>query len=48
MVAQIDEQQAAVVADAVTPAGQSHLLADVALAQHAAVMGAISVHHAAC
>ena len=36
MVAQVDEQHAAMVADAVAPAGQPHGLADVALAQRAA------------
>ncbi len=36
MVAQIDEQQSAMVADAVTPAGQPHGLANVALAKRAA------------
>ena len=45
MVAQIDEQQSAMVADAVAPAGQPHLLADVACAQRAAGMGAITVHN---
>ena len=44
MVAQIDEQHAAVVADAVAPAGQPHVLADVALAQRAAGMGTVAMH----
>ncbi len=44
MVAQVDEQHAAVVADAVAPAGEPRLLADVAFAQLAAGMGAIAVH----
>jgi hypothetical protein len=33
------------VTDTVTPAGQAHLVADVALAQRATVMGAITMHH---
>ena len=44
MVAQIDEQHAAMVADAMAPAGQPDLLADVALAERAAGMGAVTVH----
>src|SRR5262249_14822075 len=44
MVAQVDEQHAAVVADALAPAGEPRLLADVASAQLAAGMGAIAVH----
>ena len=44
MVAQVDEQHAAVVADAMAPAGQPHLLADVALAKRAAGVGAVAVH----
>ena len=44
VVAQVDEQQAAMVADAVAPAGQPRLLADVACAQLAAFVGAITVH----
>ena len=44
VVAQVDEQQAAVVADAMAPAGQPHVLADVALAKRAAGVGAIAVH----
>ena len=44
MVAQIDEQHAAMVADAVAPAGQPDGLADVGLAQVSAMMRAIAVH----
>src|SRR5262249_50007870 len=44
MVAQIDEQHAAVVADAVTPAREPHLAADVACSERAAVVAAIVVH----
>ena len=44
MVAQIDEQHAAMVADAMAPAGQPDLGADVAVAKRAASMGAIAVH----
>ena len=44
MVAQIDEQHAAVVADAMAPAGQPHVLADVAVAERATGMGAVAVH----
>ena len=44
MVAQIDEQHAAVVADAVAPARQPHVLADVAVAQRAAGVGTIAMH----
>jgi hypothetical protein len=36
MVAQVDEQHAAMVADAVAPAGQADLIADVALTKRAA------------
>ena len=36
MVAKVDEQHAAIVADAVAPAGEPHGLPDVALAQRAA------------
>ena len=36
MVAQVDEQHAAVVADAVDPAGQPDMLADIALTKCAA------------
>ena len=44
MVAQIDEQHAAMVANAVAPARQPGLDADVALAERAAGMGAVAVH----
>src|SRR4029077_17709313 len=44
MIAQVDEQQSAMVADAVAPAGQPHLLADVAFAQNAAGVGAVAMH----
>ena len=44
MVAQVDEQHAAMVADAVAPAGEPHLLADVGFAERAAGMGAVAVH----
>src|SRR5262249_25161024 len=39
-----DEQHAAMIADAMAPAGKAHLLADVACAQGAAGVGAIAVH----
>ena len=44
MIAQVDEQHAAMIADAMAPAGQPDLLADVALAERAAGMGAVTVH----
>ena len=44
MVAQVDEQHAAMVADAMAPAGKAHLAADVARAKRAAGMAAIAVH----
>ncbi len=44
MVAQIDEQHAAVIAHAMHPAGQPHGLADVAVAQRAAGVGTIAMH----
>jgi hypothetical protein len=44
MVAQVDEQHAAVVADAVAPARQPHFGADVAVAERAAGVGAVAVH----
>src|SRR4051812_40268982 len=44
MVAQVDEQQPTMVADAVAPPGQPDGLANVALAQGAAGMGAVAVH----
>jgi hypothetical protein len=43
MVAQVDEQQAAVVADAVTPAGEADRLAFVVEARIATMMGAVAV-----
>jgi hypothetical protein len=36
MIAQVDKQHAAMIADAMAPAGQPHLLADVAIAKRAA------------
>ena len=44
MVAEIDEQQPAMIAQAMHPARQSHGLADILFAQRAASMGAIVVH----
>ncbi len=44
MVAQIDEQHAAMIADAMAPPGKPDLGADVALAQFAAFMAAVTVH----
>ena len=44
MVAQIDEQHAAMVADAMAPAGKAHIFVDVARAEFAAFMAAIAVH----
>jgi hypothetical protein len=44
MIAQVDEQHAAVVADAVAPAGQADVLADIDLAQGAAGMGSVTMH----
>ncbi len=44
VVAEIDEQEAAMVADAVAPAGEPHRLADMQLAQRAASMRAIAMH----
>src|SRR5262249_23355072 len=44
VVAQVDEQHTAMIADAMAPAGKAHLLADVACAQGAAGVGAIAVH----
>src|SRR5262249_39079788 len=43
VVAQVDKQQPAVIAHAVHPAGQAHVLADVTLAQGAAGVGAIAM-----
>src|SRR6185312_15662110 len=44
MVAQIDEQHAAMVADAMAPAGQANGLADMALAERAAGLGPVTMH----
>jgi hypothetical protein len=44
MVAQVDEQEPAMVADAMAPSRQAHDLADVALTQLPAGVGAITVH----
>src|SRR5579863_8065269 len=44
MVAQIDEQDPAVVANAMAPAGQTNALADVALPERAAGMGPVTMH----
>ena len=44
MVAQVDEQHAAMVADAMAPAGQPNRLADMALAERAAGMGPVTMH----
>jgi hypothetical protein len=44
MVAQVDEQHPAMVADAVAPTGQANRLADITLAQGAAGVGAIAMH----
>tara|TARA_R100000501_G_scaffold17911_1_gene34735 strand:- start:186429 stop:186632 length:204 start_codon:yes stop_codon:yes gene_type:complete len=44
MVAQVDEQQAAMIALAVDPATQAHLCADIGLSKRGTVMRAIGVH----
>ena len=44
MVAQVDEQQSTVVADAVAPAGQPDFLANVGFAERAAGVGTIAMH----
>ena len=44
MVAQVDEQHPAMVADAMAPAGKPHGLPDVAFAQRAAGVGTIAMH----
>ena len=44
MVAQVDEQQAAVVALAVDPAGEAGFMAGIGGAQGATVVGAVLVH----
>jgi hypothetical protein len=45
VIAQVDEQHAAVVAHAVHPAGEPDFLVDVALAERAAGVGAVAMHH---
>ena len=44
MVPQVDEEQAAMIANAVAPSGKAHLMTDVAFAKLAALMGAVAVH----
>jgi hypothetical protein len=44
MVAQVDEEEPAVIANAMAPAGQAHVLSDVGFPQVAAGVGAITVH----
>jgi hypothetical protein len=44
MVAQIDEQQPAMVADAVAPARQTNGLVDIAVAERAASVGPVTMH----
>ena len=44
MVAQVDEQQATMIADTMAPAGEPDLFADVAFAQRAAGVGAVAMH----
>jgi hypothetical protein len=44
VIAQVDEQQIAVIALAVDPAGEPHRRAGIGKAELAAVMGSISVH----
>src|SRR5579863_5667003 len=44
MVAQIDEQDPAVVANTMAPAGQTNALANVALPERAAGMGPVTMH----
>ena len=46
MVAQVDEQHAAMVADAVAPAGEPDGLADMAVAEFAAGVRAVAMHFA--
>ena len=48
MVAQVDEQHAAMVALAMDPAGQADCLADIGGAELGAMMSAIGVHGCAC
>ena len=45
MVAQVDEQKPAMVADAVAPTGQPHGLTDIALPQGVAMMGTVAMHY---
>jgi hypothetical protein len=44
MVAEIDEQHAAMVANAMAPAGQANGFADIAVAERAAGMGPVTMH----
>ena len=44
MIAQVDEQHAAMVADAVAPAGKAHGLPDLGEAERAASVRAVSMH----
>jgi hypothetical protein len=44
MVAQIDEKHAAMIADAMAPAREPNLFADIGFAKHAAGMGAVAMH----
>jgi hypothetical protein len=44
MIAQIDEQDAAMVADTMAPARKPNLLADIALAERATTMRTITMH----
>ena len=44
MVAQIDEENAAMIALAMHPAGQAHIRADIGFTKGAAIVGAIGVH----
>ena len=46
MVAQIDEQHAAMIADAVAPAGETDFLADMAVAEFSAVVRTVAMHFA--
>ena len=46
MVAQIDEQHAAVIANAVAPAGETDFLADMAVAEFSAVVRTVAMHFA--
>jgi hypothetical protein len=47
VIAQIDEQNPAMIANAMTPAGEPNSGSDVGLAQSAASVGAVAVHHPA-